>query len=368
MRGPRGGCSCAGPRGWREARPSWGRPRCSPDRRPAGPMWRGCCAGRRGACPGAGDRLCAPCPARRGDDRRRPRETTYRDHDLARPLLPRRPATRGSRVLTSRSAEISQGPGRRQHRHLRVRQPGQARHGHDPHELHPVRSTRPAARTSTSSATTSSTRSTSTTTATPRPDVTYQFEFQARAPRNEDTFLYNTGPITATLQRRPGTSGSSTPSRRSSTVPPPRHHADDHDRGRTRVLPSPPCNIGRGRRRTTRRWPQAAVHDLPSGETVFAGQRNEGFFVDLGSIFVFGDLRPLPEPAPHRHLAGDGRGRDCLGSLDVDDCFKLCCRLHWEVGGLITAQNPIDIERRHAKHVVLVGSEGHETAGQLQIN
>ncbi len=35
------------------------------------------------------------------------------------------------------------------------------------------------------------------------------------------------------------------------------------------------------------------MHKLQSGERVFAGQRNEGFFVDLGSIFDLGDLRPL---------------------------------------------------------------------------
>jgi hypothetical protein len=42
---------------------------------------------------------------------------------------------------------------------------------------------------------------------------------------------------------------------------------------------------------------------LPSGETVFAGQRNDGFFVDLGAIFDLGDIRPIqnlhliPSPA-----------------------------------------------------------------------
>ena len=60
-----------------------------------------------------------------------------------------------------------------------------------------------------------------------------------------------------------------------------------------RDLASPPCNIGP---RSTPNYPKlakAAVHNLRSGETVFAGQRNEGFFVDLGSIFDLGDLRPL---------------------------------------------------------------------------
>ena len=35
------------------------------------------------------------------------------------------------------------------------------------------------------------------------------------------------------------------------------------------------------------------MHHLPSGETVFAGQRNDGFFVDLGAIFDLGDIREL---------------------------------------------------------------------------
>src|SRR5207302_3131841 len=68
-------------------------------------------------------------------------------------------------------------------------------------------------------------------------------------------------------------------------------------------LASPPCNIGP---RSTPHYSAlalAAVHHLGSGETVFAGQRNDGFFVDLGAIFDLGDLRPfqnlhvIPSPA-----------------------------------------------------------------------
>ena len=74
--------------------------------------------------------------------------------------------------------------------------------------------TRPAARTSTSSATTSSTRSTSTTTATARPDVTYQFEFQDRAAQRGHVPLQHRADHRRSTART-GTSGSSTPSRRS---------------------------------------------------------------------------------------------------------------------------------------------------------
>jgi hypothetical protein len=35
------------------------------------------------------------------------------------------------------------------------------------------------------------------------------------------------------------------------------------------------------------------VHDLPGGIKVFAGQRADGFYVDLGAIFDLGDLRPF---------------------------------------------------------------------------
>ena len=43
-----------------------------------------------------------------------------------------------------------------------------------------------------------------------------------------------------------------------------------------------------------------AVHRLDSGEKVFAGQRADAFFVDLGSIFDLGTLRPFQD----RHLVG----------------------------------------------------------------
>ena len=71
-----------------------------------------------------------------------------------------------------------------------------------------------------------------------------------------------------------------------------------------------PATSGRARRRTTRSLASAAVRNLQSGETVFAGQRHEGFYVDLGSIFDLGDAAAAPEPPPDRHRSGDGGGRD----------------------------------------------------------
>ncbi len=58
-------------------------------------------------------------------------------------------------------------------------------------------------------------------------------------------------------------------------------------------LRCPPCNIGP---LSTPNYPalQAeAIHAVGAGRRVFAGQRAEAFFVDLGSIFDLGDLRPI---------------------------------------------------------------------------
>ncbi len=60
-------------------------------------------------------------------------------------------------------------------------------------------------------------------------------------------------------------------------------------------LACPPCNIGP---LSTPDYPAlaaAAVHHLPGGGRVFAGQRAEGFYVDLGAIFDLGNLRPFQQ-------------------------------------------------------------------------
>ena len=151
-----------------------------------------------------------------------------------------------------------------------------------------------------------------------RPDVTYEFEFETEL-RNPDTFLYNTGPITAL--------DSPTWNKRQfytvTRVQRGRKHDDDHrgeHHGRrskelAEHLPSPPCNIGPRSTPDYGALAQAAVHDLPSGEKVFAGQRNEGFFVDLGSIFDLGDLRPLQNL--HLIPTSPAMGVDATAKLNV---------------------------------------------------
>ena len=111
----------------------------------------------------------------------------------------------------------------------------------------------------------------------------YQFRFTTRI-RNQRTFLYNTGPIDslddADWNRRQTYSVTKLLAGQSPKVLASR-------------LPCPPCNIGP---RSTPNYvdlANMAIRTLPTGEKVFAGQRAEGFYVDLGSIFDLGALRPF---------------------------------------------------------------------------
>ena len=137
-----------------------------------------------------------------------------------------------------------------------------------------------------------------------KPDVTYQFRFETQV-RNPDTFLYNTGPITSLA---------STSWNRTQTYTVSRVKGDE-----TTVLGSglacPPVNIGPRSTPDYGALAAAAVHSLPGGIKVFAGQRREGFYVDLGSIFDLGTLRPFQNLHLIPMAATDGV--DTLARLNV---------------------------------------------------
>jgi hypothetical protein len=113
-------------------------------------------------------------------------------------------------------------------------------------------------------------------------DLTYQFTFHTPT-KNPNTFLYNTGPI-------------------GSLTDPNWNRPTTYDvtlvKGKQKTelatgLLTPPDNIGP---RSTPNYPAlaaAGVHSLGGGATVFAGQRDDPFFVDLGSIFDLAGLRPF---------------------------------------------------------------------------
>jgi hypothetical protein len=128
-------------------------------------------------------------------------------------------------------------------------------------------------------------------------DLSYQFRFETRT-RNPDTFLYNTGPITSladTAWNRPQTY----------SVTLVKHRRGNSERSELLAtdLPTPPDNIGPRSTPNYDGLAAAAVATLPNGIKVFAGQRDDPFFVDLGSVFDLAGLRPfnpfhaLPLPA-----------------------------------------------------------------------
>lgn len=115
-------------------------------------------------------------------------------------------------------------------------------------------------------------------------EITYRFQFSTTV-ENPASFLYNTGPITSLTSSNWNRRQFMTVSRIVN--------------GKLTVigekLPLPPCNVGPLSIPDYPALAAAAVHKLPSGEVVFAGQRAEGFYVDLGAIFDLGNLRPFQE-------------------------------------------------------------------------
>jgi hypothetical protein len=114
-------------------------------------------------------------------------------------------------------------------------------------------------------------------------DISYQFNFHSEN-AVPTTFLYNVGPIESLdskyWNRRQFYSVT-------------RVSGNGRRQTLAENLPCPPCNIGP---LSTPDYPSlasAAVHAIGNGRTVFAGQRAEAFFVDLGAIFDLGDLRPI---------------------------------------------------------------------------
>jgi len=123
-----------------------------------------------------------------------------------------------------------------------------------------------------------------------RPDLTYQFRFRTEL-RNDKTFLYNTGQIKSlddeNWNRRQFYSVTKVDAHGKSTV-------------LAQKLPCPPCNVGKISIPDYEKLAADAVKKLKTGEKVFAGQRADAFFVDLGSIFDLGTLRPFQD----KHLVG----------------------------------------------------------------
>ena len=114
------------------------------------------------------------------------------------------------------------------------------------------------------------------------PNVTYEFNFEVVL-GNPNTFLYNTGEIDSI----------SSPNWNRKQF----YSVTRTDQWGPKVLasqvPCPPCNIGPFSTPSYEALAAQAVQTIAGGRTVFAGQRLEGFYIDLGAIFDLGDLRPF---------------------------------------------------------------------------
>ena len=124
-------------------------------------------------------------------------------------------------------------------------------------------------------------------------DITYQFDFSTEV-LNKETFLYNTGQITSLNDANFNRRQFYTVTKRT---------RDGRSEVLGRHLASPPCNIGPRSTPDYSTLATAAIHSLTKGRRVFAGQRADGFYVDLGAVFDLLDLRPfqqlhvIPTPA-----------------------------------------------------------------------
>ena len=138
-------------------------------------------------------------------------------------------------------------------------------------------------------------------------DITYQFQFQTRF-RNPNTVLGMAAPNEGELS------------------PPIIDSLDDPDynepqfysvrvaRGPTNGLISrtalagnlitPPNHIGARTTPNIAELQQAAIHPLPNGGRVFAGQREEGFYIDVGGVFDILNLRSITSTGGVDGLSG----------------------------------------------------------------
>jgi uncharacterized protein DUF4331 len=133
-------------------------------------------------------------------------------------------------------------------------------------------------------------------------DLTYRFRFTTRT-RNPNTFLYNVGPINSL-----GDPNWNRPQTYSVTLI--RHLPDGSTSSQVlgENLPTPPDNVGPRSTPNYAALAGAAVKTLSDGKTkVFAGQRDDPFYVDLGSVFDLAGLRPFNPFHAIPLMAGPGR-------------------------------------------------------------
>jgi hypothetical protein len=151
------------------------------------------------------------------------------------------------------------------------------------------------------------------------PEISFVFNFSTEL-RNPNTFLYNTGPITSLdspnwnkrqfygVTRVDGADTTAYGTARADA-------AGLRTRTLGERLACPPCNIGPRSTPNYSALGQAAVHELQGEVKVFAGQRTDGFYVDLGAVFDLADLRPFQNL--HLIPSAPAAGVDATKTLNI---------------------------------------------------
>ena len=117
-------------------------------------------------------------------------------------------------------------------------------------------------------------------------DVTYQFRFKTHQKSGKDgvsSFLYNNGPITSLTDSNLLVRQTYSVTRIKGGV----------ETSLADGLPTVPTNIGPRSLPSYAALAATGVKSLTGGGSVYAGPRDDAFFVDLGSIFDLGGLRPF---------------------------------------------------------------------------
>jgi Domain of unknown function (DUF4331) len=137
------------------------------------------------------------------------------------------------------------------------------------------------------------------------PDITYDFRFTT-ATRNGNTFLTNTGPVTSPTDPDQNVIQTYSVTRTEG----------GHAQTWTQNLATVPANVGPVSNPNYAAMAAQGVHTIGTGK-VFAGQRDDPFFADTGSIFDLGQLRPFQSAFKPKPRAGQA-GRDGLGGFNVN--------------------------------------------------
>jgi hypothetical protein len=146
-------------------------------------------------------------------------------------------------------------------------------------------------------------------------DLAYQFRFKTKV-NNPDSFLYNTGPVSFNPATGTYTNLNVVQTYDVTRVTYRANGKVKSVRKLGRQLLTPPNNVGP---KSTPNYVSGlvppAIQTLPGGIKVFAGQRDDPFFADLGSTF---DLINLDAPGrPGIGLGNQGGGDDGLTGYNV---------------------------------------------------